>query len=69
MLVEKTKEIMYHKWDRALLADLLWTCGKLADISQLVGNRVKTVFASGKHVLFCNIFCLFFVYIVHGHKS
>ena len=28
MHVEKTKEIMYQKWNRALLADLIWTCGQ-----------------------------------------
>ena len=28
MLVEKTKELMYQKWNRALLVDLIWTCGQ-----------------------------------------
>ena len=27
MFVEQTKEIMYQKWNMALLADLIWTCG------------------------------------------
>ena len=26
MFVEQTKEIMYQKWNMALLADLIWTC-------------------------------------------
>ena len=26
--VEQTKEIMYWKWNKALLADLIWTCGQ-----------------------------------------
>ena len=28
MLVENTKEIMYQKWNRTLLADLIWTGGQ-----------------------------------------
>ena len=28
MFVEYTKQVMYRKWNTALLADLIWTCGQ-----------------------------------------
>ena len=27
MFIEQTRQIMYQKWNKALLADLIWTCG------------------------------------------
>ena len=28
IFAEQLREIMYFKWDTALLADLIWTCGQ-----------------------------------------
>ena len=51
MFVEQTKEIMYQKWKRALLADLIWTCGQHVLFCNISFYPISCNFARISHFL------------------